>query len=43
MTIGDLSLTERSDAKPVTITTGGNYRSTIDPTGKKQKLGKPHR
>ena len=34
MTIGDLALTERSDAKPVTITTGGNYRSTIDPTGK---------
>ena len=34
MTIGDLSLTERSDAKPVAITTGGNYRSTIDPTGK---------
>ena len=34
MTIGDLTLTERSDAKPVAITTGGNYRSTIDPTGK---------
>ena len=34
MTIGDLALTERSDAKPVAITTGGNYRSTIDPTGK---------